>query len=114
MSALEAVRLVREAAPRVLRPGGMVQVSALVEVPEALGSARQTVAAWFSGPGVAGLDVTEFAVPEFTVTREQLDRRRLHGLTQLAGNRAEADRLIAHLLRRRISSVVPVMIRFSI
>lgn len=114
MSAEQAVRLIVTAAPRVLRAGGLAQIQVLVEVPGKLGSVQKTVSAWLAGADISELSVTELDAPHVTISHDQLRRGRLDGRNQLVGDRADADLLIASLLRREIAEVVPAMIRVRV
>jgi methylase of polypeptide subunit release factors len=113
-TAQQILRKVAAVAPKVLRSGGTAFVLALVEVPEQFGSAADAVQYWLSDAGIHDVSIAEIDAPQLSITRAQLQARRLHGQSFLARSAAHGDLLLSALARRAIGSVQVAMIEIRV
>ncbi|MDQ1005775.1 SAM-dependent methyltransferase [Streptomyces sp. V4I23] len=114
MTARSSLDLVVAAAPRILRPGGTVQVMLICEVPESYASLNAMVQEWLVGTPISKLFIAPLDSPHFTVTMEQLRSRRIHGRSLLLEDRADAELLCGALADRGVTHVEPALVRISL
>ncbi len=112
MSARDALGLVADAMPKVLRPGGLAEVLLVVEVPEDSASVSELVRSWL--PGASDIGVTELRDSPLAASPEAVARGRLAPGCLLADDAQEAVELIGHLRAHRIREVVPTLVTLTL
>jgi SAM-dependent methyltransferase len=110
ITAPQVLRTTAAVAPRVLRPGGTAYVLAVVEIPERLSGASDAVRHWLGDLDAFDVSVAPLDIPQLTITRRQLETRRLHGQSILVHSSAQASQLLDALAARGVGSVQAAMI----
>ncbi|GAA3127056.1 methyltransferase [Streptosporangium carneum] len=111
MTAQDALGLVVDTMPGVLRPEGAAEVLLIVEVPEDRSSATELVRSWLP-PGTRA-DVVELRDSPLAASPQAVAGGRLAPGCLLADDAQEAVRLIDHLRANRIREVVPALVTLT-
>lgn len=112
MSVVEAVAVTSNTARRYLRPGGGVTLFLILELIDDLATARAALESMV-GPGFEVDSLDPIPSPAFTVTSEDLARRRLNPLSLLASRAGQAKDILTSLSASGVKEVRPCQLRMT-